>query len=136
MEIDEPDQPDISPPKESQIKPKQTVRESTILPQETEETKSNISSSSRSSGRTKRQTRIFGSPLRHAVKINEEVGTSAARNPVIPPSEELYTALRAVSISSGSFPLSDEEQTVNGRKISTRKSREPILTPKLKPKNK
>ena len=43
-----PDQPDISPPKESQSKPMETVTEPTILPQETEEIKSNISNSSRS----------------------------------------------------------------------------------------
>ena len=59
MEIDEPDQADISSPKKSQIKPKETVTEPTSLPQETEETQSNISSSSRSSGRTKRQTRFW-----------------------------------------------------------------------------
>ena len=133
MEIEQLDRPDISPPKESQIQPKEAVTEPASLPQETEETKS---SSSRSSGRTKRQTRFFGRPLRHVVKIVEEAGTSAARTTVIPPSEELYTALRAVSISSGSFPLSDEEQTVVGRKISATKSREPILKLKLKPKNK
>ena len=37
-----PDQPDISPPKESQSKRKETVTEPTILPQKTEEIKLNI----------------------------------------------------------------------------------------------
>ena len=39
MEIEQLDRPDISPPKESQIQPKETVTEPASLPEETEETK-------------------------------------------------------------------------------------------------
>ena len=79
----------------------------------------------------KRQNRFYGSPLRHATNAVEEAGMNAARTPAIPQSQELYAALRAMSISLGSFSLSEEEQSVIGAKISGSKLREPVLKPKM-----
>ena len=84
----------------------------------------------------KRQTRFYSSPLRHAINAVKEAGTRAAKTPTIPQTEELYTASRALSISSGSFPSSDEEQTVTRRNFSAGKPREPVVKPKMTPKNK
>ena len=66
--VNEPEQQSgISPAKESQHKPQGAIPAPKNLSQVAEETKSNVSKSSRSSGSMKRQPRLYGSPLCHAI---------------------------------------------------------------------